>query len=129
ALLGTSSFLIGAIASPLVGIAGEDSAVPMAVVQLGAALVAMACFATLCRPGRGRARADADSGTGGATGGAEQPGTLRASEGQRAEEGHCAHRDCATAQRSGPGSTPANSGTWSGRSTRPPPVNAPGRRA
>ncbi|MFC9547572.1 multidrug effflux MFS transporter [Streptomyces sp. NPDC056956] len=88
ALLGTSSFLIGAIASPLVGIAGEDSAVPMAVVQLGAALVAMACFVTLCRPGRGRARADADSGTGGATGGAEQPGTLRASEGQRAEEGH-----------------------------------------
>ncbi|MGW6292091.1 multidrug effflux MFS transporter [Streptomyces sp. NPDC055058] len=84
ALLGTSSFLIGAIASPLVGIAGEDSAVPMAVVQLGAALVAMACFVTLCRPGRGRARAEADGGPGGA----EQPGTLRASEGQRAEEGH-----------------------------------------
>ncbi|MBD9731613.1 multidrug effflux MFS transporter [Streptomyces sp. H28] len=84
ALLGTSSFLIGAIASPLVGIAGEDSAVPMAVVQLGAALVAMACFVTLCRPGRGRARAAADGGPGGA----EQPGTLRASEGQRAEEGH-----------------------------------------
>ncbi|MGW0824695.1 multidrug effflux MFS transporter [Streptomyces sp. NPDC002845] len=50
ALLGTSSFLIGAIASPLVGIAGEDTAVPMAVVQLAAALVAIACFMALCRP-------------------------------------------------------------------------------
>jgi DHA1 family bicyclomycin/chloramphenicol resistance-like MFS transporter len=49
ALLGTSSFLIGAIASPLVGVAGEDTAVPMAVVQLAAALVALACFAGLCR--------------------------------------------------------------------------------
>ncbi|GHD21582.1 Bcr/CflA family drug resistance efflux transporter [Streptomyces violarus] len=50
ALLGTSSFLIGAIASPLVGVAGEDTAVPMAVVQLAAALVAVACFMGMCRP-------------------------------------------------------------------------------
>ncbi|MFD9321906.1 multidrug effflux MFS transporter [Streptomyces sp. NPDC060053] len=50
ALLGTSSFLIGAIASPLVGIAGERTAVPMAVVQLAAALVASACFVGMCRP-------------------------------------------------------------------------------
>ncbi|MFI7497431.1 multidrug effflux MFS transporter [Streptomyces sp. NPDC049687] len=50
ALLGTSSFLIGAIASPLVGIAGEHTAVPMAVVQLVAALVALACFVGMCRP-------------------------------------------------------------------------------
>jgi len=50
ALLGTSSFLIGAIASPLVGIAGEHTAVPMAVVQLAAVLVAVACFVGLCRP-------------------------------------------------------------------------------
>ncbi|GGN84937.1 Bcr/CflA family drug resistance efflux transporter [Streptomyces albiflavescens] len=50
ALLGTSSFLIGAIASPLVGIAGEHTAVPMAVVQLAAVLVAIACFVGLCRP-------------------------------------------------------------------------------
>ncbi|MET7484619.1 multidrug effflux MFS transporter [Streptomyces sp. NPDC005538] len=50
ALLGTSSFLIGAIASPLVGIAGEHTAVPMAVVQLVAALVAAACFMGMCRP-------------------------------------------------------------------------------
>ncbi|WAX80364.1 multidrug effflux MFS transporter [Streptomyces sp. KMM 9044] len=58
ALLGTSSFLIGAIASPLVGIAGEDTAVPMGVVQLTAALVASACFLGMCRPWRGRAATD-----------------------------------------------------------------------
>ncbi|MDX3313637.1 multidrug effflux MFS transporter [Streptomyces sp. NPDC054884] len=50
ALLGTSSFLIGAIASPLVGVAGERTAVPMAVVQLTAVLVAAACFVVMCRP-------------------------------------------------------------------------------
>ncbi|GGS95247.1 Bcr/CflA family drug resistance efflux transporter [Streptomyces chromofuscus] len=55
ALLGTSSFLIGAIASPLVGIAGERTAVPMAVVQLAAALVATACFVGMCRPWNTRA--------------------------------------------------------------------------
>ncbi|MEU7006207.1 Bcr/CflA family multidrug efflux MFS transporter [Streptomyces sp. NPDC046332] len=52
ALLGTSSFLIGAIASPLVGIAGEATAVPMAVVQLVCAAGALACFLGLCRPWR-----------------------------------------------------------------------------
>ncbi|MBA2948734.1 multidrug effflux MFS transporter [Streptomyces himalayensis] len=56
ALLGTSSFLIGAIASPLVGIAGEATAVPMAVVQLACALVAVACFVALCRPWQPRAQ-------------------------------------------------------------------------
>ncbi|QGV80914.1 multidrug effflux MFS transporter [Streptomyces ficellus] len=50
ALLGTTSFLIGAVASPLVGIAGEATAVPMAVVQLACALGAVACFLGLCRP-------------------------------------------------------------------------------
>ncbi|MGV9286108.1 multidrug effflux MFS transporter [Streptomyces sp. NPDC003719] len=55
ALLGTSSFLIGAVASPLVGIAGKDTALPMAVVQLAAAVVALACFLGLCRPRAGRA--------------------------------------------------------------------------
>ncbi len=58
ALLGTSSFLIGAIASPLVGIAGEDTAVPMAVVQLSAALVALACFMGMCRPWNRRTDAE-----------------------------------------------------------------------
>lgn len=57
ALLGTTSFLIGAIASPLVGVAGEDTAVPMAVVQLAAALVALACFLGMCRPRNGWAGA------------------------------------------------------------------------
>ncbi|MFF7676266.1 multidrug effflux MFS transporter [Actinacidiphila glaucinigra] len=52
ALLGTTSFLVGAVASPLVGIAGEHTAVPMAVVQLGSALAAVVCFAGLCRPRR-----------------------------------------------------------------------------
>lgn len=50
ALLGTSSFLIGAIASPLVGVAGEHTAVPMAVVQLAAGVVALGCFVGMCRP-------------------------------------------------------------------------------
>ncbi|MEV4434539.1 multidrug effflux MFS transporter [Streptomyces sp. NPDC049555] len=53
ALLGTSTFLLGAVASPLVGIAGEHTAVPMAAVQLGCALAALACFAGLCRPWQG----------------------------------------------------------------------------
>ncbi|MEU6313661.1 Bcr/CflA family multidrug efflux MFS transporter [Streptomyces sp. NPDC047014] len=54
ALLGTSSFLIGAIASPLVGIAGEDTAVPMALVQLACAVLSISCFLGLCRPWRQR---------------------------------------------------------------------------
>ncbi|MER6524562.1 multidrug effflux MFS transporter [Streptomyces sp. NPDC001508] len=54
ALLGSSSFLIGAIASPLVGVAGEHTAAPMAVVQLAGALAATACFAGMCRPWRAR---------------------------------------------------------------------------
>ncbi|WP_256975173.1 multidrug effflux MFS transporter [Streptomyces sp. CS159] len=64
ALLGTSSFLIGAVASPLVGIAGEDTAVPMAVVQLVAAVVALGFLVTMCR-GQG---ADKAMGTGTGTG-------------------------------------------------------------
>ncbi|MES4887496.1 Bcr/CflA family efflux MFS transporter [Streptomyces sp. NPDC096012] len=64
ALLGTCSFLVGAVASPLVGIAGEDTAVPMAVVQLSGSLVAAACFVGMCRPwstrGNTRARSEGD---------------------------------------------------------------------
>lgn len=52
ALLGTTSFLVGAVASPLVGIAGEHTAVPMAVVQLTCAVLAVTCFLGLCRPWR-----------------------------------------------------------------------------
>ncbi|MFF3453776.1 Bcr/CflA family multidrug efflux MFS transporter [Streptomyces sp. NPDC002730] len=57
ALIGTASFLIGAVASPLVGIAGESTAVPMAVVQLASALAALGCFLVLCRPWQRRAEA------------------------------------------------------------------------
>ncbi|MFI9254304.1 multidrug effflux MFS transporter [Streptomyces sp. NPDC053069] len=62
ALLGTSSFLVGAVASPLVGVAGEHTAVPMAVVQLAGALVAAACFVGMCRPwsARGNTRAQVE---------------------------------------------------------------------
>lgn len=64
ALLGTTSFLVGAVASPLVGIAGERTAVPMAIVQLAGALVALACFVGMCRPWDARAntRAGAENG-------------------------------------------------------------------
>ncbi|MFF4485483.1 multidrug effflux MFS transporter [Streptomyces sp. NPDC001544] len=58
ALLGTSSFLVGAVASPLVGVAGEHTAVPMAVVQLAGALVALACFVGMCRPWNRRTRTE-----------------------------------------------------------------------
>ncbi|RSS58313.1 Bcr/CflA family efflux MFS transporter [Streptomyces sp. WAC06614] len=54
ALLGTSSFLVGAVASPLVGIAGEDTAAPMALVQVICSLLAAACFLGLCRPWQDR---------------------------------------------------------------------------
>lgn len=50
ALVGTASFLIGAIASPLVGIAGEETAVPMALVQVVSALGSLGCFLGLVRP-------------------------------------------------------------------------------
>ncbi|MCH0539059.1 Bcr/CflA family multidrug efflux MFS transporter [Streptomyces sp. MUM 203J] len=53
ALLGTASFMVGAVASPLVGIAGETTAVPMAVVQLSCAVAALGCFLGLGRPWRG----------------------------------------------------------------------------
>ncbi|MGO4462168.1 multidrug effflux MFS transporter [Streptomyces sp. M-16] len=50
ALLGTSSFLVGAVASPLVGIAGEHTAVPMTLVQLSCSLLSVGCFLGMCRP-------------------------------------------------------------------------------
>ncbi|MFJ3230107.1 multidrug effflux MFS transporter [Streptomyces sp. NPDC086787] len=73
ALLGTTSFLVGAVASPLVGIAGEHTAVPMAVVQLSAALLALACFAVLCRPWN--TAGDETSATGSSAAGTPAAGT------------------------------------------------------
>ncbi|WP_329374955.1 multidrug effflux MFS transporter [Streptomyces sp. NBC_01483] len=55
ALVGTSCFVMGAVASSLVGIAGKETAVPMAAVQLGSALAAIASFVGVCRPWRDRA--------------------------------------------------------------------------
>ncbi|MGY1435372.1 multidrug effflux MFS transporter [Streptomyces reniochalinae] len=54
ALLGTSQFLVGALASPLVGVAGEQTAVPMALVQFSAVALAALAFVGLCRPWRVR---------------------------------------------------------------------------
>ncbi|MET7796622.1 multidrug effflux MFS transporter [Streptomyces decoyicus] len=50
ALLGTSTFLLGSVASPLVGIAGERTALPMAFVQLSCAILALVSFLGMCRP-------------------------------------------------------------------------------
>jgi DHA1 family bicyclomycin/chloramphenicol resistance-like MFS transporter len=52
ALVGTSSFLVGAVLSPLAGVAGDGTAVPMAITQLTCALIACACFVGLCVRGR-----------------------------------------------------------------------------
>lgn len=49
ALLGASQFVFGAVVSPLPGLAGEDSAVPMALVMTTAALAAAVLVAVLRR--------------------------------------------------------------------------------
>jgi DHA1 family bicyclomycin/chloramphenicol resistance-like MFS transporter len=60
ALVGMSCFVMGAIASSLVGIAGKDTAVPMAAVQLGSALTAIVCFLGVCRPWRSEPAQEAE---------------------------------------------------------------------
>ena len=50
ALLGVNQFLVGALAAPLVGIAGVDTAVPMALVMSLLCLGAMLALFTLARP-------------------------------------------------------------------------------
>lgn len=52
ALIGTSSFLVGAVVSPLAGVAGDGTAIPMAVTQLTCTLIASAAFVGLCVRGR-----------------------------------------------------------------------------
>jgi DHA1 family bicyclomycin/chloramphenicol resistance-like MFS transporter len=49
AFLGLAQFATGAIAAPLVGIAGEDSAVPMAIIIGAASAGALVAFTTLSR--------------------------------------------------------------------------------
>ncbi|MFI0901261.1 multidrug effflux MFS transporter [Streptomyces sp. NPDC020983] len=52
ALIGTSSFLVGALISPLASVAGDGTAVPMAITIVTCALIACAAFAGLCVPAR-----------------------------------------------------------------------------
>ncbi|WP_372461479.1 multidrug effflux MFS transporter [Actinacidiphila acidipaludis] len=52
ALIGTSSFLVGAAISPLAGVAGDGTAVPMAITQLTCVVIASAAFVGLCVRGR-----------------------------------------------------------------------------
>lgn len=49
ALIGLLQYAVGATAAPLVGIAGEDTAVPMAIVVATAAMAALVVFLTLTR--------------------------------------------------------------------------------
>jgi len=56
ALLGTSQFLVGAGAAPLVGLAGSGSAVPMAAVMAGAAVLGTVVFTVVWRSAPGAAR-------------------------------------------------------------------------
>ncbi len=50
ALLGLMSFAVGALVAPLVGIAGEDTAVPLSLIILVCSLCAIAAFLGLTRP-------------------------------------------------------------------------------
>ncbi|MGY5012519.1 phosphotransferase [Streptomyces sp. 900105755] len=53
ALLGGFQFLFGALAAPLVGVFGEDSSRPMALIMLGALAAAGLALAVLARPWEG----------------------------------------------------------------------------
>lgn len=53
ALLGVVPFLLGAVVAPLVGIAGEDTAVPLGVILFCASAVAMLAYFTLVRSPQG----------------------------------------------------------------------------
>lgn len=49
ALLGVTSFIVGAIAAPIVGIAGEDTAVPMGIVMVVSSIGAILSYKILVR--------------------------------------------------------------------------------
>ncbi|MNV91991.1 hypothetical protein D3C71_1865380 [compost metagenome] len=55
ALLGVIPFLLGAVVSPLVGIAGEDTAVPLGVIILLTSAAAMLAYFFLVRRSPSRA--------------------------------------------------------------------------
>ncbi|MER5582358.1 hypothetical protein ACIRPJ_21365 [Streptomyces asoensis] len=52
ALVGTTQFLMGALAPALAGLGGQSTALPMAMSVLGLAMAAAGCFLALCRPWR-----------------------------------------------------------------------------
>lgn len=52
ALLGTATYSMGALGTVLVGMAGKESAEPLAAVQLGSALAGIVTLLVLCRPWR-----------------------------------------------------------------------------
>ncbi|MBM7568943.1 multidrug effflux MFS transporter [Paenibacillus sacheonensis] len=58
ALLGVIPFLLGAIVSPLVGIAGEDTAVPMGIILLGTSVAAMLSYFFLVKKAAGKPNED-----------------------------------------------------------------------
>jgi DHA1 family bicyclomycin/chloramphenicol resistance-like MFS transporter len=59
-LLGLGQFVFGAVVAPLVGIAGEETAVPLGVVAVVVSTLASLAFLTLVRPAvRARARTEA----------------------------------------------------------------------
>lgn len=55
AVLGALQFCLGALASPLVGLAGKGSALPMALVMVGAAALAVLAYGAVAVPGERRA--------------------------------------------------------------------------
>lgn len=60
ALLGLLQYAVGGLAAPLVGLAGEDTAVPLGLVAATASLTACAVFGVLVIPVVQRSRADAE---------------------------------------------------------------------
>ncbi|MFD9684165.1 multidrug effflux MFS transporter [Kitasatospora sp. NPDC059146] len=58
ALLGTGNFLCGAVVAPLSSLGGRPSATLLALVVLGCGVLALATYATLCRPGQLREGAE-----------------------------------------------------------------------
>ncbi|HEY2637245.1 MAG TPA: Bcr/CflA family multidrug efflux MFS transporter [Solirubrobacteraceae bacterium] len=50
ALLGVLQFAIGAVAAPLVGIAGKTTALPMGIIMAGLGIAALTCLTVLARP-------------------------------------------------------------------------------
>jgi MFS transporter, DHA1 family, multidrug resistance protein len=55
-LLGLGQYVVGAVAAPLVGVAGEETAVPLGLVTLTASLAAMVVFTTMVVPALRRRR-------------------------------------------------------------------------